>query len=168
MSKNTPAPAPQNSGEREMTLVDYMPLVYLLGTPILLGGVYFIMVKPILERLGLKDSAEDKELQKVADDVKSQNYWSPTYYKLYGGDTISNSYADMYAERLEEAVDGWGTDESAIAGVFNALGSKGNVSLVAERYNMLFNDDLLGDLEGDLSDEDFATYVGNPISKYPS
>lgn len=185
VAKTSTTPIVVKAPEREMTLVDYMPIIYMLGTPIVLAGIYFVVVNPILKRLGIKDSAEDKEYQKIQDDVSAGSFWSPTYYKQNGGATISSSYADVYAQRLYCSMfsgywkgcgtqgflgigGGWGTDESAIGSVFQQLGSKGNISLVAERYAQVYNSDLYNDLDSELNTEDFAEYVSNKISKYPS
>ena len=171
--------------EREMTIADYMPLFYLIGTPLLLGGVYLVVVNPLLKRFGLKDSAQDKELDKVNDLVEAQAFWSPSWYKINGGNTISKSYANAYAKQLYCAMfsgywkgcgngflgigGGWGTDESAIGSVFNALGTKGNISLVSERYSQVYDSDLFTDLKSELDEgTEFADYVSKKISQYPS
>jgi hypothetical protein len=185
VAKTSNNPIVIKAPEREMTIMDYMPIIYMLGTPIVLAGVYFVVVNPILKRLGIKDSAEDKAYEKINEDVSAGAFWSPTYYKQNGGATISSSYADVYAQRLYCSMfsgywsgcgtqgflgigGGWGTDESAIAGVFEALGSKGNISLVAERYNEVYDSNLQADLESELDEQEFGRYVSNKISKYPS
>jgi hypothetical protein len=38
-----------------------IPLVYLLGTPIMMGTAYLLFINPLLKKLGIKDSKEDKD-----------------------------------------------------------------------------------------------------------
>ena len=62
---------------------------------------------------------------------------------------------------------GWGTDEAKILGVFGSLGSKGNISKVAEAYNIRHNADLLAHLEDELDTEDLLG-IAQKISVYSS
>jgi len=167
MSKGTQNTGQQSSGGGT-TIASLMPIIWLLGTPIMLGASYLLIINPLLKRFGIKDSAEDKEISKVNDDVRSAPYWNPSWYKINGGDTLSDSYARMYAEKLYEAIDGWGTNESEIGGVFANLNTKGNISLVSEIYSNIYGRDLLNDLWEDLDDTEFTQYVGSKIASYPS
>jgi hypothetical protein len=157
---------------RETTIADLMPLIMLLGVPIMIGGAYLVLINPLLKKIGLKDSAEDKLIKGLNEDVEAQGFWSPTWYKLNGGNTLVGAYADGYADQLYQAmrggITGWGTDESSIGAVFTQLGTKGNISRVAESYAQLHQSELLYDLKNELNDEEFALGVANPITKFPS
>jgi hypothetical protein len=165
-----------SSSEGETTIAMFLPIIPILAIPLLMGVSYFVWIKPILEKTGLKDSTEDKALQSVTDQVQSGDYWSPTWYKVNGGATISDAYAQLYASQLDNAMHGWfngnvfgyGTDEDTISGIINSIASKSNISLVAEKYGQAYQTGLLADLRSELSPSDFATYVGKPITHFPN
>ena len=151
-----------------------LPLIYLFGTPIILGIGYLVVVNPLLKKLGLKKDLEDKELEKLREEVMMSNIWNPSHYQNEGGDTLTIPMAQMYAERLYNATEsgfnwfglGNGTTEDEISAVFSNLGSTGNVSLVSEVYQNMYGTRLVDVLESELNDSDFAQYVINPISNY--
>ena len=148
----------------------WMPVLYLLGTPIMLGLGYLFVINPLLKKLGLKPDAEDKELEKLREEVLVSPIWTPQFYQNNGGNTLTYNMAQVYAERLYDAMEGgwtgWGTDENAIAGVFNELGSTGNVSIVSEAYQEMYGGSLINVLDSELNVKDFSTYVVAPISQY--
>jgi len=148
----------------------------ILALPVVLGlGIYFGVYRPILQKMNVLKTKDDKETEKLVDDVKSQPFWTPNYYKQQGGHTISMMDATNYARTLDKAMHGWfngnvfgyGTDEDAIYGVFNALGTKGNISMVVEAYMSMYNVDLYADLASELSDTDMLE-VAQKISLYGS
>lgn len=149
--------------------------LYIIGIPVAIGVGYFGVIRPVLKKFGVIKSQADKEFEKLNKDVERQGFWKATWYKENGGSTLSDSQARHFAAQLAKAMDGtgtwydvgWGTDEEAIASVFRQLGSKGNISRVAEAYNQMYNKDLLTALKPDeLSEEEFTTYVSQPISQY--
>ena len=175
----------QTQGGSPTTLVQILPALY-IGMYIV-GGVagYFLVVKPLLEKLGIKKDKEDKAHDQMQEITLSQGFWSPYWYKTNGGATISDSLASAYAQNLYCSMfsgyyigcgtqgflgigGGWGTDEGAIGSVFASIGSKGNLSKVVEAYQNDFNSDLKSDLDDELSTKDFNTYVTSKISEYPS
>ena len=148
----------------------WLPVIYLLGTPIMLGLGYLFVINPLLKKLGLKPDFKDKEYEKLMQEVIGSPIWTPQFYQNEGGNSFNYQIAQTYAERLYDATQGgytgWGTDESSIAGVFNDLGSTGNVSIVSEAYQDMYGSSLISVLEGELNAEDFAQYVVAPISQY--
>jgi hypothetical protein len=144
---------------------------YIIGIPIVVGGVYFLVARPIMKKLNILEDKEDKEMDKINDNVKSQPFWTPNFYKKFGGDTISSTEAVNFANTLYRAtrggITGWGTDEEAIFGVFNSLGSKGNISKVVEAYQIKHNSDLYTTLVDELDNEDMFE-IAQKISLYAS
>ena len=128
-------------------------------------GLAFYYIK-IAEFFGLKDTAEEKNLSKQANLTQGSQFWTPSYYKKYGGVTYTDPQLRTLARRLYEATDGLGTDESAIASVFRTLQTKGNISKMSEIYARIYDRDVLADLTGDMGDVEFAEYVSKPISLY--
>tara|TARA_R110001592_G_scaffold90231_11_gene265457 strand:+ start:1796 stop:2290 length:495 start_codon:yes stop_codon:yes gene_type:complete len=136
----------------------------IVGTLVIIGvGIYVVK---FTELLGLKDTPEEKELKKQAKLTQGGQFWSPTYYRKYGGVTYSDTQLRYMATELFEATDGIGTSETAISGVLRRLQTKGNISKLSEIYSRMFTSDLLSDLKDDMEDEDFAEYVSKPISLY--
>ena len=143
---------------------------YIIGIPMMIGGVYLLVARPVLRKLNVLKTKEDEIAEKTWNEVRLQPFWTANYYKQYGGDTISSTEASNYAQTLYDAMKGgigWGTDEDAIYGVFSALGSKGNISKVAEAYNIKFQSDLLNHLEGELATDE-QMEVAVKISVYAS
>ena len=152
-----------------MSLIPPQAWFYIIGIPVVVGVGYFALYKPLMKKLGIMQSLEEKELEKINEDVEKQPFWAPTYYKNHGGATINNAESSAFAKTLYDATDGgwtgWGTDEDAIYGVFRVLGSKGNISKVSEAYFIKYNDDLLANLKDELNTEDFGQ-VSQIISTY--
>ncbi len=144
--------------------------VVVLGSLAIVGIVYAGI--KVAEAVGLKDTAEEKNLQRQAELTQGGLFWTPTFYKQEGGLTLTDGILTKYANQLNTAmygdfwIDGLGTDEESIAGVFRQLQTKGNISRVVEIYNNKYNSDLLADLNDELGLEDFAEYVSKPISMY--
>ena len=128
-------------------------------------GLAFYYIK-IAEFFVLKDTAEENNLTKQANLTQGSQFWTPSYYKKYGGVTYTDPQLRTLARRLYEATDGLGTDESAIASVFRTLQTKGNISKMSEIYARIYDRDVLADLTGDMGDVEFAEYVSKPISLY--
>jgi len=158
----------QNIGQVQPQGGTGIPPVAIVGVVVgglVIVGMVFYYTK-IAEFLGLKDTAEEKNLEKQALLTQGSQFWTPAYYKKYGGVTFSDSQLRYLAQELYDATDGAGTYESDIAGVFRRVQTKGNISKMAEIYSQMFTSDLLSDLTGDMGTDEFATYVSKPISLY--
>ena len=146
---------------------------YIIGIPVVLGGMYFLVYKPVLQKLNIFKTKEDEAGEETWNIIRKQPFWTNNYYKSYGGDTITSQESGDYAKALYEAMKGggwdmgWGTDEAKIFGVFSSLGSKGNISKVAEAYNISYKADLLNHIEEELDTED-KLEVATKISMYTS
>ena len=73
----------------------------------------------------------------------------------------------MHAWNSWQTPFGFGTDEACVAGVFNLLGSKGNISMVSEQYSLLYNKDLYNDMESEM-DATEILQITQKISQYAS
>jgi len=174
--QTTQAVAPAQMGQQMGGSTSAIPpraWFYLIGVPLLIGGVYFIVIKPMMIKIGAQSDAS-KAADQLNDKVKSQPYWSGAYYKSFGGHTLQPFQAAQFATRLYNCMHefwslstpfGWGTDEDCVAGVFNLLGSKGNISMVSEQYALMFNKELYGDMESEMEPEDLFA-VTQKISQY--
>ena len=181
-TSNTPAPATPVSAPSNMqqmgaatSVIPPQAWFYIIGVPLFVGGVYFILVKPLMTKLGGLTQA-DKLADKQNDKMKRQPFWTPAYYKSYGGNSLQTWEAASFATRIYDCMHawdswstpfGWGTDEACVAGVFNLLGSKGNISMVSEQYALLYNKDLYNDMESEM-DATEMLQITQKISQYAS
>ena len=166
-----------NNKQSALSMLPPQAWLYIIGVPIVVGSVYFLVVKPILKATNVLKDKDDEEIDKINDKVKKQPFWNGSWYKTYGGATLSDQDASMFAKKLIDAMGStsgwanpksWGTDEETIYGVFASLGSKGNISKVVEAYAISSNyKDLYTDLESELDNEDL-NQVFQKISMYGS
>jgi len=166
-----------NNKQSALAMLPPQAWLYIIGVPIVVGSVYFLVVKPILKATNVLKDKHDEEIDKINDKVKKQPFWNGSWYKTYGGATLSDQDASMFAKKLIDAMgstsgwanpNSWGTDEETIYGVFASLGSKGNISKVVEAYAISSNyKDLYTDLEAELDNEDL-NQVFQKISMYGS
>jgi len=149
---------------------------YIIGIPVVIGGVYFLIARPIMKKLNLIETQEDKETKKIIDITKRQPFWNASWYVTHGGNTLNDYDAGEFAQQLIDAMGStsgwynpysWGTNETAIYSVFGLLGSKGNISKVVEQYNIRAGQDLYADLESELA-EDEMLQIAQKISMYQS
>tara|TARA_R110000751_G_scaffold91334_1_gene179348 strand:- start:43 stop:606 length:564 start_codon:yes stop_codon:yes gene_type:complete len=176
--QTTQAFAPPMGGAPQMgastSVIPAGAWLLLIGVPIAIGGAYFLLIKPLLNKLGGQSDA-DKAAEQLNDKVKSQPYWSGAYYKSGQGRgaTLQPHQAGRMAQKLYDCMHGWtlttpfgiGTDETCITGVFNLLGSKGNISIVSEQYALMYNLELYADMESELEDTEMFA-VTQKISQY--
>ena len=130
---------------------------------------YFLVVKPILQAIGLQDSPEDKKNQTSIDAAGKSNAFNPTYWRtatgqksLLGGNPTVSAVADM----IKNA---WGTfndNEEQVYAAFRYARSKTMVSQLADSYRQKFGVDLFQDLKKRLSEKEMAT-VTNYVNALP-
>jgi hypothetical protein len=137
---------------------------------LLIGGIfigsYYFIIKPILEKLGLKETADEKEAaKKLEEQEKKLNIWGglPTMIKAAGkGKTLkvlTVAGADSYAKQINSAFSVFGDDEDQINGVFRNLRYKTQVGSLVTAYFKLFKKDLLSDLKSRLSESELNSII---------
>lgn len=162
-----------NNSSSALSVIPPQAWFYIIGIPLVIGGVYFLVARPLLKKINVIKTKEDVLADKTWNTIKLQPFWTANYYKTYAGDTISQNEASNYANILNQHMKGgddwwdWGmgTDEPGVFGVFSTLGSKGNISKVAEAYNIRFNADLLSHLEDEMDTDDLLN-IAQKISVY--
>lgn len=134
----------------------------------LVAAAYFVVVKPLFEYLGFKESKDDKEAEENIQNFKG---WDPNYYldtSKKGTKTTYIRSAD--AEKLAKDIqDSWGTfndSEEQIYGVLRLLKNQVQLSQVAHKYWLLFKVDLARELKARLSDAEFYEVV-KIVTKLP-
>ena len=117
-----------------------------------LAGGYFLIGKPLLEALGLKESEEDKIANKMVTTAETSDYWNPLYYQsrqnlLQKNATDTTLIADYIYS-------GWGIfndDETAIISNFRTIPTKADLSHVVYAYAKRGYGDLLSDIKSNLN-----------------
>lgn len=150
------------------------PNLLLIGA----GGLllYFGVVKPILETVGLKDSAEDKENANEVEKAVKLSAWSPNYYlnnKAKYSRTIDEASAQFLADEINESWSWYDDDEQRIFAAFRMMRSKYELSMVAFFYSQKYKQDLLTRLKNawyywqdGLTDEEFIT-ISKIVNRLP-
>ena len=163
-----------NIGSNQPSVLGSVPpkvWLYVIGIPLVIGTAYFGLVRPILRKLRVLETPEEKAIDKVNDLVIKQPFWSRSYYLTINkgvkplSETQSSDYAQQLWYAMKGGITGWGTDKNKIYGVFRNIGSKAGISQVAEKYYNTKQSDLLSDLQSELNDDELAI-VGQIISVY--
>jgi len=137
-----------------------------IKTGALIAGIYIgyqYILKPLLETLNLKESAEEKRAKEVQQSQLKEGIWTPQYVdkllanipKGYVLKILTYSDSKKLAENINDAFGGILNDnESQIYAQFRALSYWSQLSQVVKRYRELYNEDLLGELQSRLSDSE--------------
>ena len=123
-------------------------------------GAYFLILKPILEKLGIKNTPEEDEAEKRGQQaqISPESAFSPTFYKtVKGAPLIKMAQAQQLASILNKSVSGslLGDDIGAIYNVFRRLQYKTQVSWLAKVYGDIYKRELINDLKNGAKDAAF-------------
>jgi hypothetical protein len=113
-----------------------------------LALLYFGLIKPITDKLGLTQSEKERALAEIAETASGSNGWNPNFYKDYTAKNrkwtiLTSSAAQRIAKQLSAA---WGTindDEQAIYAAFRSLKNQLQLSQVSDTYSKTYKQDLL-------------------------
>lgn len=132
--------------------------LYIVGSLTGVAIVYFGVIKPVFEAVGLKDSKEDKENKATIEQGSKKEYWSPSFWKQapYKLTYAEPNYA-KFAGDISSAVLGLGTDEEKIYGTFRKLRSQQDLSKIADVYFIKYNQDLYETLVDEFDLDELAT-----------
>jgi L-fucose mutarotase/ribose pyranase (RbsD/FucU family) len=136
----------------------------LLIAGLIVGG-YFVG-KSILEKLGLKESAEDAATKaKLKNQETKLNIWGgvTSLQKAAGTrkaiQVLTKAGAEFYAKQINKAFGIVNDDEQAIYGVFRQLRFKSQVASVVTAFFNLYKRDLLTTLKSKLSESELAEII---------
>jgi hypothetical protein len=133
-------------------------------------GAYFVIVKPITNKLGLTKSAEDRANDAQNEKAVQSNGWTPNFYKEYNKtNKVCLKNAESITAMARRIYNAWGNfndDEEAIFAVFRDLRSLVQLSQLCEQYKIKYNTDLLTRLKTGLSDSEFSE-VSRIVNKLP-
>lgn len=159
--------APRQRGGSNLTPVIMVGLV-------IVGGIlaYFLVVKPLLEAAGLKETKYDEELPK-------KNGFNPEYYKNnIGKVTISTQKAFSIAQKVfmasgwADRIAGRGTvlipsndDEELLQGAIQEAGSEYNLSKVSDTFQKTYGVGMIAWIK-DFADNSDTKAISRIIKEY--
>lgn len=134
---------------------------------LVIGG-YFIVVKPLLEYLGLKSDKGDKETE---DNIQNFKGWDPNYYlqvSKAGTNTtyITSAGAEKVAKLIYDAFNWYNDKEEQIYGALRLVKNQVQLSQISNKYWLLYKVDLARELNTRLSDDEFYEIV-KIVTKLP-
>lgn len=149
-----------------------------LYTKLAIGvGVYFFVLRPILQKLGVSKTKEDRIVEAVESLPNNTNPFSPQFWQQApaGATKLDLETAARYAARIYYAMGTFTDDEGEIYSVFRSLKTQGQVSYVAGLFQQNYGTDMLEYLKrganqynpGSGLNADELAVVINIVSKLP-
>lgn len=129
---------------------------------------YFVIVKPLLQFIGLKEDKEDKENKSSLQTILG---WNPEYWLAIKAKGIKSSFLNanqslLGANTIAKAfINPLDDNEEQIYSVFRQLKTWVQLSQVAYAYRYVYKTDLGYTLKAKLSDEEFNNVV-RMVAKY--
>ena len=152
------------------TKIDYN-LIFKAGIAV---GVYFLVIKPITEKLGLKQSSEEKEAEKILEKQETKiNIWQGTEAVKRAAGANSNitllSYtsAARKADGIQDSFSFYNDDEERIYAIFRDLNAQTQVASLVDQYRLRHKADLLNALKSNLSTTEISE-ITKIINQKPS
>lgn len=108
-----------------------------IQTVLIIGGLYLLVVLPILKKLGILKSAE---LAPANDPFAGSAFLAkvPTGTLL-----LTNAVATKLAKTIYDAFGFFGDDEAQVIGVFRQLKTQSQVASLAKKFNEIYKKDLI-------------------------
>lgn len=139
--------------------ITVLSLSYLIYRKVRKNQVFDELIFVISNKGGRNSNKNANALKGLLEQQIRQSNPNKNFIKL------NQDKVKSYAEDLNSALAGAGTDEEAISGVFSRLPDKIAVSQVARYYSGLYGGTLYDDLKDDLSDDYYRTYVTDYLNK---
>ena len=115
---------------------------------LLYGGglliVYFGILRPLLEKLGLATSQAEQQVINQQNLPNNKNPFSPLYWKtIPRAPLITRNATNALAKRIFDAMGYFSDDEAAVFSVFTQLKTKTQVSWLCDIFQQNYKMDLL-------------------------
>lgn len=129
-------------------------------------AIYFLVVKPLLEKTGLKDSAEEKEAEKKLEQQETKiNIWQGVEAVKRAAGKGKNvtllTYATAVgkADAINDSLNWYNDDEERIYGIFRSLNAQTQVASIVDQYRARHKADLLATLQDYLSKDEMNQVI---------
>lgn len=120
--------------------------------------LYLLLARPIMRRVGIIETKEDKERDKQAKQLgtSTDSPFSPRYYKAQKGTVqlIPKATAEKLADQLNDAIGFFSDDENAVYGILRQLNYKTQLSFLADVFFEKYKMDMYQLLNRNLGDEE--------------
>lgn len=109
------------------------------------AGIYLFIVRPLLQKIGIVKTSEDKLVEAQTAKPNNQNPFSPVFWKTgpAGTKLLKMEPASQLAAKIYFSMGNFSDDESAIYGVFRQLKTQSQVSFLSDRFQTMYKTDLL-------------------------
>ena len=137
-----------------------------VGYGVVIGAGYLLIARPLLQKVGVVDTKEDKILAIEEKTFSSSNLspFNPAYYKsVKVGATIATADAERLAKQFYDADGYFNDDEDSVYAGLKAMVYKANLSRVAEVFANKYQKDLYSYLRAFLDDSEM-TIVHNIVN----
>jgi hypothetical protein len=134
---------------------DAIGKVIMIGAGV--GALYLFIAKPLLQKVGVVDSKEDKQGQAFATSATSP--FNPQFYKGKAV-TITRAFAEKLAEQIHSADGFFNDDEDAVYAAFRQMKTKNDVSWVADNFQQKYSKDLYTYVRAFMSDDEISIVHG--------
>lgn len=120
---------------------------------LLIAGAYLgyeYVIKPVLEGVGLKDTADERDQEKTQRQTEnlaiSKDYWNPSFFRKppsgFQSLILTQAWADGLAAQIWNSAGWFNDDEEKIFGAFRQLDYRTQVSFLAARFFERYGKDL--------------------------
>jgi hypothetical protein len=144
-----------------------------------IGAGYFLVVKPILQKVGVIQTKEEKEQEKQTETFASslQSPFSPRYYKEITAQLaaqkkdpllITRASAQQLAKIIYDAIGFFSDDENAVYGALRQLKAKTQLSFLSEVFFTQHKADLYNYLERNFKSSELKVVndIANALKPY--
>lgn len=130
---------------------------------ILVIAAYFMVIRPILRRVGVIETSEDKKRDKDKEQLgtKPDSPFSPSYWKTIEKPLLTTkALAEKLADQIDNAIGNFYDDENEVYGALRQLKSKTQLSWLADIFFQRHGMDLFQLLNRNLGDEEMDVVMG--------
>ena len=136
-----------------------------------LAGLYFGIIRPITNKVGLTKTKGERKGERDEEKLSKKQLLSPYLFQKYPElKSMTKGEADLLAYQIHKG-DGYWDDEALAVGSIKQVGTKVNLSYLADRFQALYNSDLHAFLVGtgavDYLEEEHWSDIENYIKKLP-
>lgn len=129
--------------------------LYILAALVVLFVLYKVMTGIGLIKTGKKKREEIAKEENISD-LRTAEFFNPNYGDTHVFGKLGLNAANLYAEKLHQAMRGLGTDEEMIYSTFGTLRNKGQISEIASQYFLKYKRDLRTDILNELNKKEVS------------
>lgn len=128
---------------------------------VLILAAYFLIIRPVLIKIGIIKSAEDKKREKTVAQygTATDSPFSPSLWKK-GGTVLTKASAEKLADQINDAIGFFSDDENEVYGAMRQLKTKTQLSFLADIFQQRHKMDLYQLLNRNFSDSEMDVING--------